>query len=143
MRELTRSALIGRPPELIYALINDIEAYPQFVPWCTRAVIKSRSEREIVATLGVRRGPLHTEFTTRNTLVPGRSVTMEHLRGPFKALHGIWTLTPIGDAGTRIELTLRFAFANRLTAAVFEPMFEETAGSLVDAFVARARSVAT
>ena len=107
-----------------------------------RAVIESRSEREIVATLGVRRGPLHTEFTTRNTLDPGRSVVMEHLRGPFKALHGIWTLTPIGDAGTRIELTLRFAFANRLTAAVFEPMFEETAGSLVDAFVARARTVA-
>ncbi|MCW5621978.1 MAG: type II toxin-antitoxin system RatA family toxin [Burkholderiales bacterium] len=142
MRELTRSALIGKPPDLIYALINDIEAYPQFVPWCTRAVIESRSEREIVATLGVRRGPLHTEFTTRNTLDPGRSVVMEHLRGPFKALHGIWTLTPIGDAGTRIELTLRFAFANRLTAAVFEPMFEETAGSLVDAFVARARTVA-
>ena len=143
MRELTRSALIGKPPDLIYALINDIEAYPQFVPWCTRAVIESRSEREIIATLGVRRGPLHTEFTTRNTLDPGRSVVMEHLRGPFKALHGIWTLTPIGDAGTRIELTLRFAFANRLTAAVFEPMFEETAGSLVDAFVARARTVAT
>lgn len=142
MRELTRSALIGKPPDLIYALINDIEVYPQFVPWCTRAVIESRSEREIVATLGVRRGPLHTEFTTRNTLDPGRSVVMEHLRGPFKALHGIWTLTPIGDAGTRIELTLRFAFANRLTAAVFEPMFEETAGSLVDAFVARARTVA-
>lgn len=96
MRELTRSALIGKPPDLIYALINDIEAYPQFVPWCTRAVIESRSEREIVATLGVRRGPLHTEFTTRNTLDPGRSVVMEHLRGPSKALHGIWTLTPIG-----------------------------------------------
>ena len=141
MRELTRSALIGKSPDLIYALINDIEAYPQFVPWCTRAVIESRSEREIVATLGVRRGPLRTEFTTRNTLDPGRSVAMEHLRGPFEMLHGLWTLTPIGDAGTRIELTLRFAFANRLTAAVFEPMFEETAGSLVDAFVARARTV--
>ena len=143
MRELTRSALIGKPPDLIYALINDIEAYPQFVPWCTRAVVESRTGREIVATLGVRRGPLHTEFTTRNTLDPGRSVTMEHLRGPFKELHGIWTLTPIGDAGTRIALTLRFAFANRLTAVVFEPMFEETAGSRVDAFVARARTVAT
>jgi ribosome-associated toxin RatA of RatAB toxin-antitoxin module len=140
MRELTRAALIGKSPDLIYALINDIEAYPEFVPWCTRA--ESRGEREIVATLGVRRGPLSTEFTTRNTLEPGRSVAMEQLRGPFSMLRGLWTLTPIGDAGTRIELTLRFAFANRLTAAVFEPMFEETAGSLVDAFVARARAVA-
>jgi ribosome-associated toxin RatA of RatAB toxin-antitoxin module len=141
MRELTRSALIGRPPGLIYALINDIEAYPEFVPWCTRAVVDSRSDHEIVATLAVRRGPLSTEFTTRNTLEPGRSVSMELLRGPFSSLRGLWALTPIGDAGTRIELTLRFAFANRLTAAVFEPLFEETAGSLVDAFVARARTL--
>lgn len=142
MRELTRSALIGKPAAFLYALINDIEAYPQFVPWCTRAVVESRSEREIVATLGVRRGPLRTEFTTRNTLDPVRSVEMEHVRGPFRMLRGRWTLTPIGDAGTRIELTMRFAFANALTAAVFEPMFEHTAGSLVDAFVARARSTA-
>lgn len=141
MRELTRSALIGRPPGFIYALINDIGAYPGFVPWCTRAVVESRSEREIIATLGVRRGPLSTEFTTRNTLDPDRGVAMELLRGPFESLHGLWSLAPIGDAGTRIELTMRFAFANRLTAAVFEPMFEETAGSLVDAFVARARTM--
>ncbi len=141
MRELTRSALIGKSPEFLYVLLNDIEAYPRFVPWCTRAVVESRSEREIVATLGVRRGPLRTEFTTRNTLDPGRSVAMEHVRGPFRMLQGLWTLTPIGDAGTRIELAMRFAFANPLTAAVFEPMFEETAGSLVDAFVARARTV--
>jgi len=87
MRQLTRSALIGKSPDLIYALINDIEAYPQFVPWCTRAVIESRSEREIVATLGVRRGPLRTEFTTRNTLDPGRSVAMEHLRSFGADLH--------------------------------------------------------
>lgn len=143
MRQLTRSALIGKPPEFLYALINDIEAYPQFLPWCTRAQVESRSEREIVATLGVRRGPLRTEFTTRNTLEPARSIAMEHVRGPFKMLHGLWTLTPIGDSGTRIELAMRFAFANPLTAVVFEPMFEETAGSLVDAFVARARAVTT
>lgn len=141
MRELTRSALIGKSPEFLYLLLNDIEAYPRFVPWCTHAVVESRSDREIVATLGVRRGPLRTEFTTRNTLDPGRSVAMEHVRGPFRMLQGLWTLTPIGDAGTRIELAMRFAFANPLTAAVFEPMFEETAGSLVDAFVARARTV--
>ncbi len=141
MRELTRSALIARAAGTLFKLINDIEAYPQFVPWCTRAGVESRTASEIVATLGVRRGLLHTEFTTRNTLAPEHRVTMEHVRGPFKLLQGLWTLTPIGDAGTRIELHMRFAFANPLTAAVFEPMFEHTAGSLVDAFVARARTL--
>jgi len=140
-RQVTRSALVAMPPEVLYALINDIEAYPQFVPWCTRAVVESRSASEIVATLGVRRGLLQTEFTTRNTLDPVRSISMEHLRGPFKRLHGVWTLVPIGDAGTRIELTLRFEFAHRVGAALFDTLFEETAGVLVDAFVARARSL--
>lgn len=142
MRDLTRSALIGKPPEHIFALINDIEAYPDFLPWCTHAKVESRSAREIVATLGVRSGPLRTEFTTRNTLEPMRSVTLELVRGPFKSLHGLWTLTPIAEAGTRIELAMHFEFANPLTAAVLEPLFEETAGSLVDAFVARARATA-
>lgn len=140
-RQVTRSALVAMPPAALYALINDIEAYPQFVPWCTRAVVESRSDSEIVATLGVRRGPLQTQFTTRNVLEPVHRVSMEHLRGPFKRLHGVWTLAPIADAGTRIELTLRFEFANRVSAALFDSLFEETAGLLVDAFVARARSL--
>ena len=64
MREVKHSALVAQPPSRLFALINDIESYPQFLPWCTRAKVQSRSEREIVATVGVKRGPLHAEFTT-------------------------------------------------------------------------------
>lgn len=122
----------------MYELINDIESYPQFVPGCTRARVESRSPQEIVATLGVRRGPLNAEFTTRNELDPDRRIFMRLLRGPFKMLEGEWTLTPVGRGGCRIDLMIRFAFANRLSAVLFEPLFQETAASLVDAFVARA-----
>ena len=114
MREVKRSALVNRPPAELFALINDIESYPQFLPWCTHARVLSRSPTEIVATIGVRQGALHGEFTTRNTLEPD---------------------------GCRVELTLRFAFRNRVTAFLFEPKFAATIGSLVDAFVARARSL--
>jgi ribosome-associated toxin RatA of RatAB toxin-antitoxin module len=141
MRELTRSALIATSPAQLYALIDDIDSYPAFVPWCTRAVVESRTAQEVVATLGVRRGVLTTEFTTRNRLDPPHRITMELERGPFRVLSGLWTLTPIGRDGCRIELAMRFAFANPVTAAVFEPLFEETAGSLVDAFVARAKAI--
>lgn len=140
MREVKRSALVAQPPGRLYALINDIESYPSFVPWCSAARVESRTADEIVATLRVRRGPLQAEFTTRNALEPERRVRMSLVRGPFSELEGEWLLRPIGAAGTRIELTMRFAFANRLTALLFEPMFEETAVSLVDAFVVRARS---
>ena len=70
MRQVTRSALVAQPPSRMFALINDIESYPAFVPGCTHARIESRTPTEIVATLGVRRGPMRAEITTRNTLKP-------------------------------------------------------------------------
>lgn len=139
MREVNRSALIAQPQARIYELINDVESYPQFVPWCRSARIEARAPGEIVATLGVARGPLRAEFTTRNLLDPARSVRMQLVRGPFRTLEGLWTLVPIGDSGTRIELALRFEFESIFPSAIFDPVFEETAGALVDAFVRRAR----
>ena len=140
MREVKRSALVNQPPARLYALINDIESYPQFLPWCSHASVESRTPQQIVATLGVRQGALQGEFTTRNTLEPERSVRMQLVSGPFRALEGLWLLTPV-EAGCRVDLTMRFAFRNSLTGLLFEPKFAATVGSLVDAFVARARSL--
>jgi ribosome-associated toxin RatA of RatAB toxin-antitoxin module len=143
MREVRRSALIAQTPQRMFALINDIENYPQFLPWCTSAQVLARNDREIIASITVRRGALHAQFTTRNELTANRHIGMHLVSGPFKTLEGEWVLTPVavpGQEGCRVDLLLRFAFANRLTGLVFEPLFEETAGSLVDAFVARART---
>lgn len=140
MREIRHSAIIARPPARVFEIINDVEHYPQFLPWCTHAQVLSRSEREIVATIGVRQGPLHGEFTTRNELEPDRRIVMRLVRGPFRTLEGEWTLSPIGENGCRAELRMRFAFRNPLSALLFEQKFAETMVSLVDAFVARSRS---
>ena len=140
MREVKRSALVNKPPAEVFALINDIESYPQFLPWCTHARVEARSPMQIVATIGVRQGALRGEFTTRNTLDPPRGVRMQLVSGPFRTLEGEWLLTPIEGGGCRVELTMRFAFSNRLSALLFERLFAETIGSLVDAFVARARA---
>ena len=123
----------------MYELINDIESYPRFLPWCTSARVVSRQDHEVVAALGIKRGPLRAEFTTRNLLEPGKRVLMQLVSGPFRVLEGLWTFTPLGDLGCRVELEMRFEFANRVAGAVFEPLFEDTAASLVDAFVKRAR----
>ena len=139
MREVKRSALIAESPERMYDLINDIESYPSFVPGCTAARAETVKEGEVLATLHIKRGPLKAEFTTRNLLEPGRRVLMQLVKGPFRVLEGLWTLTPLGDLGCRVELEMRFEFANRVTGTLFEPMFEDTAASLVDAFVRRAR----
>jgi ribosome-associated toxin RatA of RatAB toxin-antitoxin module len=139
MREVKRSALIAESPARMYELINDIESYPSFVPGCTAARVDSRKDGEVVATLNIRRGPLKAEFTTRNLLEPDKRILMQLVSGPFRVLEGLWTLTPLGDLGCRVELEMRFEFANRVTGALFESMFVDTAASLVDAFVRRAR----
>jgi ribosome-associated toxin RatA of RatAB toxin-antitoxin module len=149
MREVKHSALVAQPPGRLFALINDVESYPRFIPWCTHAKVLSRSDREIVATIGVQRGPLQSELTTRNELVPDSRIVMHLVDGPFKMLTGEWLLAPIaGMSGTgnegggcRVQLTMKFAFKNPLTAMLFEQKFAETVSSLMDAFVARARAL--
>lgn len=141
MREIKRSALVAQPPARMFALINDIERYPQFVPWVTSARIESQTAEEIVATLAVKRGALHTEFTTRNILEPQTRIALRLVKGPFDHLEGEWRLTPIGAAGCKVELILRFSFASKVSGLVLEPLFESTAATLVDAFVARARAL--
>lgn len=139
MKNLTRSALIARLPEQVYALVNDIDSYPSFVPGCSAAEILMRNEREIVARLKVHRGPLSTQLTTRNLLTPHSEIRMELVAGPLRALHGLWTFAPVASNGCRIELQLQFEFSNPFKAALLEPLIESTATSMVHAFVGRAQ----
>jgi ribosome-associated toxin RatA of RatAB toxin-antitoxin module len=139
MRSLTRSALIARLPAQVFALVNDIARYPEFVPGCVHAEILLQNEREIVARLRVRRGLLSTELTTRNHLEPFQQIRMELVAGPLRALDGLWTFAPVGSNGCRIELQLSFEFSNPLKAALLDGLLESTATSMVQAFVARAQ----
>jgi ribosome-associated toxin RatA of RatAB toxin-antitoxin module len=141
MRETVRSALVARPPELLYDLVVDVERYPDFVPGVSAAAVLERSEGEQLARLTVHRGPLRTEFTTRNRLVRAHSVDMQLVAGPFRVLHGHWIFTPVASNGCRIEFRVRFQFANPLKSALFEPLFEDTVASLVRAFVVRAQGL--
>jgi ribosome-associated toxin RatA of RatAB toxin-antitoxin module len=138
---LTRTSLVARAPAVMYQLVDEIERYPEFVPGCTAAAVLERSERETVARLAVRRGPLQTHFTTRNRLDPGRSVQMELVEGPFKVLAGQWSFTPVASNGCRIELHLCFQFSSVLKSVLFDTLFEETQTELIRAFVARAQSL--
>jgi ribosome-associated toxin RatA of RatAB toxin-antitoxin module len=139
MRELKRTALVNRTPAEIYRLVNDIASYPAFVPGCTAAQVLSQDESEIVARLAVRRGPLHTQFTTRNRLTPSTSVHMQLVDGPFRVLEGEWQFRPVGVAGCEIELRLRYQFSSPLKTALLEPLLKDIADQLVHAFIRRSQ----
>lgn len=137
---MTRTSLVARLPHVVYALVNDIERYPEFVPGCTSAKVLERAAGSVVARLAVRRGLLRTEFTTRNELDPDRSIRMQLVDGPFRTLEGSWTFSPVASNGCRIDFRLRFQFSGALKSALLEPLFEEAQAELVRAFVARAQS---
>ena len=141
MRRISRQALVPYSREQMFALVDDIPNYPKFLPWCRAAAVLERSESEVIARLDVHKGPLHARFTTRNRLESPGLIRLELVEGPFRTLEGEWRFTAIADKGSRIELALAFAFANPVNAWLLEPVFEHTCSSLVDAFVARARSL--
>jgi len=141
MHEMRRSAIVARPAEAVYALVADVERYPEFVPGCDAAEILERAPGEIVARIGVRRGSLHTSFTTRNRLEPGRSVHMQLVEGPFRSFDGFWRFRPLESGACEIELLMRYAFSNPLKRALLQPLFNGIAEQMVQAFVRRAQQL--
>jgi len=141
IREIRRSALVTFSPEQMFDLVIDVERYPQFLPWVTGAELHQRSDHDLLASMEMSRGGVRERFTTRNEFDRPAYMTMQLVEGPFRLLAGRWTFTPIGGAGTRIELEMRFEFANPVVAMLFGKSFEQSCGQLIDAFIARARQV--
>jgi len=141
IREIRRSALVTFSPEQMFDLVIDVERYPEFLPWVAAATLHERSERELRASMEMQRSGVRERFTTRNEFDRPAFMTMQLVDGPFRLLEGRWTFAPIGSAGTRIELEMRFEFANPVVGLLFGRSFEDSCGALVDAFIQRARQL--
>ena len=141
MPSIERSALIAVAAADVYALVNDIEQYPAFVPWCAHAGILSKSETEIVARIDITVRGRRETLVTRNRLTPGSAIALEMVEGPFRRFQGRWRFTSLGDAGCRVDLEISFELANRLVGAFAAPFLDRIADRIVDAFAARVREV--
>jgi len=148
MKHVKRSVLLWYAPREMYALVTDIGAYPQFLPWCERAEVVERDADGVTARLTLSKGGVRHAFTTRNEHRPSERVDVTLVDGPFSMLEGHWAFLPIGRAGAatpaeacRIEFDLRYAFASRALEAVVSPVFDRIADTMVDSFVQRAENV--
>jgi ribosome-associated toxin RatA of RatAB toxin-antitoxin module len=141
MQVVERSALVTFTPAQMFALVNDVSRYPEFLPWCVAVRIEDVSPTERLAALKIAHGVLQTEFTTRNTLTLNKQIDMRLTHGPFRDLIGAWRFDAIGDRGSRVHFKVEFEFKNRLTSAAFNAVFETLCGSIVDAFVTRAQKI--
>jgi ribosome-associated toxin RatA of RatAB toxin-antitoxin module len=141
MQVVERSAIVTFTAPQMFALVDDVGRYPEFLPWCTGSRVEPVSDTEKLAAIKVARGVLRTEFTTRNVLTQNARILMHLVDGPFKELTGEWRFEAIGDRGSRVHFRVEFEFKNRLTAAAFSAVFESLCGSIVDAFVQRAHKI--
>ena len=150
MKHVKKSVLLWYAPHEIYGVVTDVEAYPQFLPWCERVEVLGRDEAGPTARLHLAYSGIRHAFTTRNVQVPDESVHIALVDGPFSLLDGMWRFVALplpsglgnaADAACKIEFELRYAFSNAILEAAISPVFDRIADTFVDSFVRRAEQV--
>jgi ribosome-associated toxin RatA of RatAB toxin-antitoxin module len=142
MKTVKKSVLIWYSPAEMYRLVVDVDAYPQFLPWCDKARVVSHEDNGMLAEIGIAFGGIHQSFTTRNTHVVDQQVTIKLVNGPFSKLEGDWNFIPLGanQRACRVELVLNYGFDSAL-GRLISPVFDKIASNMVDAFINRAKQV--
>jgi ribosome-associated toxin RatA of RatAB toxin-antitoxin module len=151
VQRFQRSALLPYPSSRLFELVNDIERYPEFLPWCSKAEILSRQGAEVLAALTGRKAGIEHAFTTRNVARYPEQIDIHLVDGPlFERLTGRWRFTELGgttdegrdesDApvGCKVELDLQFEFNRHLLTGMLRSLVSGLANGLVDAFCVRA-----
>lgn len=141
MPEIRRSVLLPYSAAFMYAIVNDVESYPEFLPWCGGARIDIRHADGMEASLKVDRAGFQRWFRTRNHNVENRSIEMTLVDGPFEALEGCWQFIPLDTSGCRIELALSFRMKPGLRSAIMSAAFTRIADTMVDSFCSRAHQL--
>ena len=138
MNTLKRNAVVPYSARQMFELVNAIEDYPRFLPWCHQSTIISRTESEIIASLEIVWKGVHKKFTTRNVLYPHEKMEIYLVNGPLKHMEGIWQFQILGEHKCQVLLDLQFEFAGGFFDLLFQPIFQHIANTLVDAFCKRA-----
>ena len=136
--DIKRSALMPFPARFIYEVVNDVSSSAEFLPWCGGVEIHQADETSMEASILMRGAGLNHWFKTRNTMLPGESIEMALLEGPFSKLNGVWRFTPVNSDGCKIELVLQYELKQGLATAIIGPAFSRIANSMVASFCDRA-----
>ncbi|MBB2204303.1 type II toxin-antitoxin system RatA family toxin [Gluconacetobacter takamatsuzukensis] len=132
--------LIAYAPEQLFDLVADVAKYPQFLPWCAAARVRTRTATELVADLTIGFGPFRETFTSRVDLEHPTRIRVRYERGPFRYLNNVWTFAP-DPRGCQVDFFVDFEFRSRLLQAAIGVVFNEAVRLMVSAFIRRARDI--
>lgn len=141
MARIQRSAEVPYSPREMFDLVNDVDSYPRFLPWCRSAAVLEDGGNWRRARIEMAKGPLHHAFVTRNELEPWHRIRIRLDRGPFRKLAGDWHFEPTRSGGCRISLDIEFEFAGAFLHRALGPVFNQVTTTLVDSFCRRAREI--
>ncbi len=141
MAVVKKSALVQYSTEQMFRLVKDVEAYPDFLPWCRSTRLLKSTEQEICAEIVVSRLGIRQAFSTCNRFEVNKWMGLELQKGPFKRLRGDWKFLPLGEDACKIELDLDFEFSGVFIDKAFGSVFQHAANTLVDSFCKRADEV--
>jgi len=141
MTEISKTAVVPYTTNEMYALVNDIESYPAFLPWCIAAKILSKKEESLIATLSLAMGKIKQSFTTENTMLEGSRIDMRLIEGPFKHLSGYWKFNPEDEHSCHIQLHMNYEFKNKIIKYALGKVFYIVIDTMVESFVQRAQHI--
>lgn len=141
MYSVQRSALVQHGAAEMFALINDVDAYAEFLPWCSAAAMIEQASDYALASVTIAYRGLNKTFTTRNQFVGQEKIIMTLVDGPFKSLRGSWHCRALDAGACEVLLDLEFNFANPLADKLIAPIFIAIADSMVAAFCRRADDI--
>jgi ribosome-associated toxin RatA of RatAB toxin-antitoxin module len=138
MPQVAKSVLVPYSASIMFELVDAVERYPEFLPWCGGATVHARDALHTLATLDIRYAGVAQSFTTEN-IKSGQSEMQLQLRdGPFQRLSGSWIFRALGEEGSKVSLDLEYTFQNRLLESAVGPVFGMIADTMIDRFVQRA-----
>lgn len=141
MPVISKSALVPYSAAEMYALVNDIPAYPDFLPWCGASKVLDSSEDEIRASVELSRSGIKKSFTTLNRLQKDKMIEMRLVEGPFQHLEGFWRFEALNESACKVMFDIEFEFSSRILAMTVGPVFSQITSTIVDAFSKRAVEV--
>jgi ribosome-associated toxin RatA of RatAB toxin-antitoxin module len=141
MTIVQKSALVKFSAQKMFDLVDNIEAYPEFLPWCGGSRIISRTPEIVEAELIIAKAGFHKSFATRNKRDLGGRISISLLNGPFSSLEGVWSFMPLREDASKIALDLEFEMSGKLAALAFGAVFNQICNTMVSSFTERAKQV--
>ncbi|MCJ8304554.1 SRPBCC family protein [Shewanella sp.] len=141
MPQISRSVLVRFSAMQMYEIVNDVESYKEFLPGCVGGKVLEFDGETMLASVDVSKAGISKTFTTRNQVIPGKSIQLSLENGPFKHLLGEWRFTELTEDACKIDFELSFEFSNSLVELAFGKVFKDLMSSMVTAFTGRAKVI--